>query len=173
MPQFAFPWCHVFSQHFSKRNIVFIIWLHGLSLRQNLRFCHLPHQREARRFAADLSISCQRTKRNTIDLHPFRFVANQKEPFLSERLFRFLAAELGFEPRQTESETVVLPLHNSAMFITGIIIPHSRHLSRGLMKIFIVSPSTNTHCLLHRFRMLPSRHGQVPIQQNGTTDHAL
>ena len=26
-----------------------------------------------------------------------------------------MAAELGFEPRQTESETVVLPLHNSAM----------------------------------------------------------
>ena len=26
-----------------------------------------------------------------------------------------LAAELGFEPRQTESESVVLPLHNSAM----------------------------------------------------------
>ena len=25
-----------------------------------------------------------------------------------------LAAELGFEPRQTESESVVLPLHNSA-----------------------------------------------------------
>ena len=27
-----------------------------------------------------------------------------------------MAAELGFEPRQTESESVVLPLHNSAMF---------------------------------------------------------
>ena len=26
----------------------------------------------------------------------------------------FLAAELGFEPRQTESESAVLPLHNSA-----------------------------------------------------------
>ena len=26
-----------------------------------------------------------------------------------------LAAELGFEPRQTESESVVLPLHNSAI----------------------------------------------------------
>ena len=25
-----------------------------------------------------------------------------------------MAAELGFEPRQTESESVVLPLHNSA-----------------------------------------------------------
>ena len=27
-----------------------------------------------------------------------------------------VAAELGFEPRQTESESVVLPLHNSAIF---------------------------------------------------------
>ena len=29
-----------------------------------------------------------------------------------------LAAELGFEPRHTESESAVLPLHNSAMFFT-------------------------------------------------------
>ena len=28
-----------------------------------------------------------------------------------------VAAELGFEPRQTESESAVLPLHNSAIFI--------------------------------------------------------
>ena len=28
-----------------------------------------------------------------------------------------MAAELGFEPRQTESESVVLPLHNSAINI--------------------------------------------------------
>ena len=27
-----------------------------------------------------------------------------------------MAAELGFEPRQTESESVVLPLHNSAIY---------------------------------------------------------
>jgi hypothetical protein len=33
-----------------------------------------------------------------------------------------LAAELGFEPRQTESESVVLPLHNSAKH--GQIITH-------------------------------------------------
>ena len=30
----------------------------------------------------------------------------------------FLVAELGFEPRQTESESAVLPLHNSALFTT-------------------------------------------------------
>ena len=28
----------------------------------------------------------------------------------------FLAADLGFEPRQTESESVVLPLHKSAIY---------------------------------------------------------
>ena len=28
----------------------------------------------------------------------------------------FMAAELGFEPRHTESESAVLPLHNSAKF---------------------------------------------------------
>ena len=31
-----------------------------------------------------------------------------------------LAAELGFEPRQTESESVVLPLHNSASLNSNI-----------------------------------------------------
>ena len=31
-----------------------------------------------------------------------------------KRVQAFLAAELGFEPRQTESESAVLPLHNSA-----------------------------------------------------------
>ena len=38
----------------------------------------------------------------------------------TEVVLNFLAAELGFEPRQTESESAVLPLHNSA--ITDIII---------------------------------------------------
>ena len=31
----------------------------------------------------------------------------------------FMVAELGFEPRQTESESVVLPLHNSAVIIAA------------------------------------------------------
>ena len=30
--------------------------------------------------------------------------------------FFFLAAVLGFEPRHTESESAVLPLHNTAIF---------------------------------------------------------
>ena len=31
------------------------------------------------------------------------------------RIFSLMAARLGFEPRQTESESVVLPLHNRAI----------------------------------------------------------
>ena len=42
----------------------------------------------------------------------------QKNNTQQNAVFFVLAAELGFEPRQTESESVVLPLHNSAMFST-------------------------------------------------------
>ena len=34
-----------------------------------------------------------------------------------------MAAELGFEPRQTESESVVLPLHNSAIYLAAWLSP--------------------------------------------------
>ena len=34
-----------------------------------------------------------------------------------------MAAEEGFEPSQTESESVVLPLHNSAKLTTKILYP--------------------------------------------------
>ena len=44
-----------------------------------------------------------------------------------------MAAELGIEPRQRDSETLVLPLHNSAklrsLLQAGPIIPHFSHLS--------------------------------------------
>ena len=43
----------------------------------------------------------------------------KKSPDLSVRAFA-VAAELGFEPRQTESESAVLPLHNSALLAFGI-----------------------------------------------------
>ena len=50
----------------------------------------------------------------------------------------FLAAELGIEPRQRDSETLVLPLHNSAklrsLLQAGLIIPHFSHLSRDFYK---------------------------------------
>lgn len=41
------------------------------------------------------------------------YFEKQRAPYWAARR---LAAELGFEPRQTESESVVLPLHNSALF---------------------------------------------------------
>ena len=41
-----------------------------------------------------------------------------------------LAAELGFEPRQTVSETGVLPLHNSAMSVSD-----QRSIANQNMKI--------------------------------------
>ena len=37
-----------------------------------------------------------------------------------------LAAELGFEPRHTESESAVLPLHNSAKLLRLIILSHKK-----------------------------------------------
>lgn len=60
---------------------------------------------------------------------------------------RFLAAGEGFEPSQTESESVVLPLHNPAISLfclavcfpaarTGVIIPNFRRLSIGFLKYF-------------------------------------
>ena len=41
-----------------------------------------------------------------------------------------MAAELGFEPRHTESESAVLPLHNSAS--TVLIIADKSEMSRKI-----------------------------------------
>ena len=43
-----------------------------------------------------------------------RFAAIKNAPLEMRGAF-FMAAELGFEPRHTESESAVLPLHNSAI----------------------------------------------------------
>ena len=50
-----------------------------------------------------------------------------------------VAARLGFEPRQTESESVVLPLHNRALcFVltesTNIIISHFLKMSTPFLE---------------------------------------
>ena len=54
----------------------------------------------------------------------------------------FMAAELGIEPRQRDSETLVLPLHNSAKLCSllqaGFIIPHFSHLSRDFAKVLSI-----------------------------------
>ena len=44
-----------------------------------------------------------------------------------------MAAELGFEPRHTESESAVLPLHNSAKSEVGAVFQtaHTEFAARG------------------------------------------
>ena len=50
----------------------------------------------------------------------------------------FLAAEPGFEPRRTESESAVLPLHNSAVsFRTVSILPQLFPFVKGFFKLFL------------------------------------
>ena len=49
----------------------------------------------------------------------------------------FLAGEQGFEPQQTESESVVLPLHNSPKFINKTIITYFSHLSSRFLKLHL------------------------------------
>ena len=44
----------------------------------------------------------------------------EKSSFSYKKLL-LLAAEEGFEPSQTESESVVLPLHNSAIFCVACL----------------------------------------------------
>lgn len=48
----------------------------------------------------------------------------------------FMAAEEGFEPSQTESESVVLPLHNSAINSTLTIIAHAVRFVNSFFAIF-------------------------------------
>ena len=45
----------------------------------------------------------------------------EKSSFSYEKLLFSVAAEEGFEPSQTESESVVLPLHNSAIFCVACL----------------------------------------------------
>ena len=45
---------------------------------------------------------------------PSNPIPEHKKRDITSVISLFLAAELGFEPRQTESESAVLPLHNSA-----------------------------------------------------------
>ena len=68
----------------------------------------------------------------------FSAVKKKKPPAFAEGL---LAAGEGFEPSQTESESVVLPLHNPAIFAPTVasaefIIADVFGMSRGNQKIF-------------------------------------
>ena len=49
-----------------------------------------------------------------------RYVLNEAQRVYRERTAGHLAGELGFEPRQTESESVVLPLHHSPRVLNNI-----------------------------------------------------
>ena len=61
-------------------------------------------------------------------------IKRQRKNPNTKRVRGNLAAELGIEPRQRDSETLVLPLHNSAME-TVFIIPVFLCLSRKFPKI--------------------------------------
>ena len=52
-----------------------------------------------------------------------------------------MAAEEGFEPSQTESESAVLPLHNSAIYrrvfpTAGVIVSRSSWIVKGFLEFF-------------------------------------
>ena len=47
-----------------------------------------------------------------------------------------LAAELGFEPRHTESESAVLPLHNSAIALTLVYCSTKKSVCQELFLSF-------------------------------------
>ncbi len=49
-----------------------------------------------------------------------------------------MAAELGFEPRHTESESAVLPLHNSAILLKSRFISATIYIIHALKKKSIV-----------------------------------
>ena len=55
-------------------------------------------------------------------------ILNTKKPAVHN--YRFLAAEIGFEPIQTESESVVLPLHYSAMLCENTLTNDSIKLNK-------------------------------------------
>ena len=71
--------------------------------------------------------------------HPISDAEKEKTTLLGG--FFFLAAELGFEPRHTESESAVLPLHNSAIrFSKRMILYHKLNdLSRCFLN-FVFLP---------------------------------
>ena len=80
----------------------------------------------------------------------------QTEPHLD------VAARLGFEPRQTESESVVLPLHNRALFfvlcfVTNSIIPRKKKKSIAFPHIFAkytIFFSDTAHIVLNLLRLI-------------------
>ena len=52
-----------------------------------------------------------------------------------QNLKEFMAAEIGFEPIQTESESAVLPLHNSASVNDIYYIPSAEKVKTFMKKL--------------------------------------
>ena len=70
------------------------------------------------------------------ELGSSKFRSQRKEKNDHQMMVVFsLAAELGFEPRHTESESAVLPLHNSAIlnFKSGLQPEHTEFAARGFI----------------------------------------
>src|SRR6266436_2665518 len=63
---------------------------------------------------------------------------------------RYLAGELGFEPRQTESESVVLPLHHSPRFLNNI-----RYLT-GILRVLASDETDSVPSVRRSTRSLPA-----------------
>ena len=69
-----------------------------------------------------------------------------------------MAAELGFEPRQTESESAVLPLHNSAMDNVDYYTPFSKKV-KGFLKIFLKNLSfLGSDVSAYKIKLVASAH---------------
>ena len=83
-----------------------------------------------------------------------------ERPLISQ--WSLVAAGQGFEPRQTESESVVLPLHNRALFfvlcfVTNSIIPRKKKKSIAFPHIFAkytIFFSDTAHIVLNLLRLI-------------------
>src|SRR5260370_36690182 len=79
---------------------------------------------------------------------------NEAQRVYRERTAGHLAGELGFEPRQTESESVVLPLHHSPRFLNNI-----RYLT-GILRV-LASDRTKSRAKRRAVLLVPSRPWQA------------
>src|SRR6266851_1915054 len=79
---------------------------------------------------------------------------NEAQRVYRERTAGHLAGELGFEPRQTESESVVLPLHHSPRVLNNI-----RDLT-GILRV-LASDQTRSSAERRAVLLVPSRPWQA------------
>lgn len=85
-------------------------------------------------------------------------------------MYGFLAAEHGFEPRQTDSETVVLPLHNSAMSRMERVLFYQRFYDLSIAfpkKLRIFMTKKNIRGFSPDVFPRPARHAAAARPKNG------